>query len=73
MTARGVIRFAAVAAALGFVWCLVLPLVGRLPAVERHVAAMEAGHVNPAAMVYTELDRLPLRPHWVEDRLILWP
>jgi aspartate-semialdehyde dehydrogenase len=29
--------------------------------------------VNPAAMVYTELDRLPVRPKWVEDRVILWP
>jgi len=34
---------------------------------------MEAREVNPTAMVYTELDRLPVRPRWVEGRLILWP
>jgi hypothetical protein len=34
---------------------------------------MEEGDVNPAAMVYTELERLPLRPSWVEDQLVLWP
>ena len=73
MTARGVIRFACVAAAMGLVWCVVLPVVGRLPVIQRHVAAMEASRVNPAAMVYTELDRLPVRPPWLEERLILWP
>jgi hypothetical protein len=34
---------------------------------------MEDGEVNPAAMVYTELERLPLRPDWVERQLVLWP
>jgi hypothetical protein len=34
---------------------------------------MEDGNVNPAAMVYTELERLPLRPDWVEDHLVIWP
>jgi hypothetical protein len=47
--------------------------VQRAAVVQRHVAAMELREVNPAAMVYTELDRLPLRPRWVEDRVILWP
>jgi hypothetical protein len=55
------------------VWCGLLPAVQRLGFVERHVAAMEAREVNPAAMVYTELDRLPIRPRWVEERVILWP
>jgi hypothetical protein len=50
-----------------------LPAVQRMAVVERHVAAMELREVNPAAMVYTELDRLPIRPTWVEDRVILWP
>ncbi len=34
---------------------------------------MEVREVNPAAMFYTELERLPVRPRWVEQRLILWP
>jgi hypothetical protein len=24
-------------------------------------------------MYYTELERLPLRPAWVDDVLVLWP
>ena len=39
----------------------------------RHVALMEARRVDPSAMYYTELERLPLRPAWVDDVLILWP
>ena len=73
MTATGPIRLAAVVAGLGAVWCGGLPWVGRCAAVARHVAEMESREVNPSAMVYTELDRLPLRPGWLEDRLILWP
>ena len=66
-------RLALVVAAIGLVWCGLLPAVQRVAVVERHVAAMELREVNPAAMVYTELDRLPVRPRWVEDRVILWP
>jgi len=29
--------------------------------------------VNPSAMVYTELERLPLRPDWAQRELVLWP
>jgi hypothetical protein len=58
---------------IGLVWCGFLPAVQRIAVIERHVAAMEDREVNPAAMVYTELDRLPVRPKWVEDRVILWP
>jgi hypothetical protein len=60
-------------AAIGLVWGGLLPAVARIECVARHVAAMEAREVNPSAMVYTELDRLPVRPRWVEDRLTLWP
>jgi hypothetical protein len=34
---------------------------------------MESHDVNPAAMVYTELEHLPLRPAWIERYLVLWP
>jgi type III secretion system FlhB-like substrate exporter len=33
---------------------------------------MEDGRVNPSAMVYTELERLPLRPDWAQRELVLW-
>jgi hypothetical protein len=73
MTTFAPVRLALVAAAIGIVWGVALPAVQRVAVVERHVAAMELRGVNPAAMVYTELDRLPIRPTWVEDRVILWP
>jgi len=73
MMPDGLIRFAVVVAGLAFVWCGFLPWLGRCRVIERHVAAMEAQEVNPAAMVYTELERLPVRPRWVETRVILWP
>ena len=73
MTTFAPVRLALVVAGIGLVWCGLLPAVLRVDVVERHVAAMELREVNPAAMVYTELDRLPLRPRWVEDRVILWP
>jgi hypothetical protein len=73
MTTFAPVRLALVAAAIGIVWGVALPAVQSMAFVERHVAAMELREVNPAAMVYTELDRLPIRPKWVEDRVILWP
>jgi hypothetical protein len=66
---RLVLGFAAVAA----IWGGLLPALLRCPAIARHVATMEERGVNPAAMYYTELDRLPLRPDWVTRRLTLWP
>lgn len=73
MSVSAPVRFVVVWAAIAAVWGVVLPWVGRRAPVEKHVAAMEARGVNPAAMFYTELDRLPVRPRWVEERLILWP
>ena len=73
MSMAAPVRFACVVGCLGFVWGLVLPWLGRWAVIARHVAAMEARDVNPAAMVYTELERLPVRPRWVETRVILWP
>lgn len=34
---------------------------------------MEERQVDPAAMHSTELERLPLRPTWVDTVLVLWP
>ena len=55
------------------VWCGLLPRLLEWQPIARHVALMEERRVDPAAMYYTELERLPLRPAWVEQALILWP
>lgn len=73
MTPSAPLRLALVAAAIGAVWGVALPWLGRCPVIVRHVTAMESRDVNPAAMYYTELDRLPLRPNWIDDRVVLWP
>ncbi len=59
--------------AVSAIWVGLLPALLRCPAIARHVARMEERGVNPAAMYYTELDRLPLRPDWIDRRLTLWP
>lgn len=55
------------------IWCGLLPRLLAWPPVARHVTLMEARRVDPSAMYYTELDRLPLRPAWVDGVIILWP
>lgn len=55
------------------VWCLLLPRLLDLGPIRRHVQLMEARGVDPSAMYYTELERLPLRPDWIADRIHLWP
>jgi hypothetical protein len=70
---RPAVRLALGAACIAAVWCGVLPRLLAWPPVARHVALMEERRVDPAAMYYTELERLPLRPAWVDDVLILWP
>ena len=73
MRRDGPLRLASVVGALGLVWGVVLPWLGRCPMIVRHVTAMESRDVNPTAMYYTELDRIPLRPSWIDDRVVLWP
>ena len=60
-------------ATIGCVWCGLLPRLLRYGPVAQHVDLMEQLDVNPAAMYYPELDRLPLRPEWITRRLTLWP
>jgi hypothetical protein len=69
----GLLRLAVCAGIVAVTWLVVLPRVGRLPPIARHVRAMENRQVNPSAMVYTELERLPLRPDWAHEEIILWP
>lgn len=65
-------RLAVASALIALVWLGLLPRIGAVPAVARHVRRMEEGGINPAAMVYSELERLPLRPAWIESHLSLW-
>ena len=55
------------------VWCGILPRLLALGPVARHVSLMEERGVDPAAMVFTELERLPLPPPWIGERVVLWP
>lgn len=66
-------RLAIGIAAVVAIWGGLLPALLRSGPVARHVARMEERGVNPAAMYYTELDRLPLRPGWIDRQLTLWP
>lgn len=66
-------RLACGLAVVAVVWLGLLPRLIRLQPIAAHVERMEARGVNPAAMYYTELERLPLRPAWIEQRLVLWP
>jgi hypothetical protein len=72
-TIRPGLRLLIASAVLAAVWLVVLPWVGRHPIIDRHVQLMESRDVNPAAMVYTELEHLPLRPAWIDRLLVLWP
>jgi hypothetical protein len=67
------LRLAAGAVAVAVVWCGLLPRLLELEPVARHVSLMEERQVDPSAMYYTELERLPLRPDWVDGVLVLWP
>ncbi len=66
-------RCVVVIAAVATIWGGLLPALLRSRPVARHVAGMEELGINPAAMYYTELDRLPVRPAWIERRITLWP
>jgi len=65
-------RLALASTSIALVWLGLLPRIGAVAPVARHVRRMEEGGINPAAMVYTELERLPLRPAWIESHLSLW-
>jgi hypothetical protein len=70
---RAALRLAAGGLALAVIWCGLLPRLLEVEPVKRHVALMEARQVDPSAVYYTELERLPLPPAWLDDVLVLWP
>ena len=69
----GIARLLLVTATIVAIWMIVLPWLGSRPAISRHIETMEAAGVQPGAMFYTELERLPLRSEWIEQHLVLWP
>jgi len=70
-TAR--LRLAGGALVIAGIWGVLLPRMLAWGPVARHVKLMEERRVDPSAMYYTELERLPLRPEWVDRVLVLWP
>jgi len=59
--------------ALLIIWLVILPEVQNLSFIARHIDFMKQRDVNPAAMYYTELEKLPLRTPSIEKALVLWP
>jgi hypothetical protein len=68
-----VLRLVVGAAVTTVVWCGLLPTLLGVRPVQEHIALMEDRCVDPSAMYYTELERLPLRPVWIDDVIVLWP
>lgn len=58
---------------LSIIWLFILPQVQNLSFIARHIDFMKQREVNPAAMYYTELEKLPLRTPAIEQSLVLWP
>jgi hypothetical protein len=59
--------------ALLIIWLVILPQVQKLKFIAQHIDFMKQRDVNPAAMYYTELEKLPLRTPSIEQALVLWP
>jgi|694.fasta_scaffold01805_16 hypothetical protein len=61
------------AAAISVIWLVLLPRVGDLESVSEHLDLMDRRNVRAGAMYYTDLEAIPLRPHWIEKEIQLWP
>lgn len=59
--------------ALLIIWLAILPQIQKLEFIARHIDFMKQRDINPAAMYYTELEKLPLRTPAIEQALVLWP
>lgn len=55
------------------IWLMVLPRLSSFEAVSKHMQLMEERGVHAGAMYYTDLEKLPLRPSWIEEQVQLWP
>lgn len=73
MRTHGARRLAAAFILVTLLWGGVFPRLMRWGPLARHIELMDRREVNVAAMYYTELERLPLRPLWFEQRVLLWP
>lgn len=64
---RSLLKLAACLTVVALVWCVLLPRLSRQPRVERRLDWLAAERIDPSAMYYTELDRMPeLMPEGVE-------
>lgn len=59
-------KFAIAIVVLGFVWLILLPLVGAVPRVSKHVANQKRLGIDPSALFYTELEIASGIAHHVE-------
>lgn len=55
------------------VWLIVLPRVSSIEVVANHIKYMEDRNVRAGAMYYTDLEKIPTRPTWIEQEILLWP
>ncbi len=58
-TSNRSLRLGAWIAILSLVWCVGLPWLAKVPALQDHIRAMRAKNINVGAMFYTELDWQP--------------
>ncbi|MCO6047610.1 hypothetical protein NG895_27205 [Aeoliella sp. ICT_H6.2] len=62
-----VLQLIACLATIAIVWCVLLPRLSRQPSVEQRLDWLAAERIDPSAMFYTELERMPeLMPEGVE-------
>lgn len=51
---------------LTITWCVVLPWIGRHPAIAKHIEHQEEQGIDPSAMFYSELEIVPSIAHRIE-------
>jgi len=56
---RGWIYLITISGMIAIIWMVVLPRLGRWEPVRRWIGFLDAHHIDPAALFYTDLDGLP--------------
>lgn len=69
---NGWFRLALYASIVAVVWLIVLPRLSSIDIVAKHIEHLEEREVHAGAMYYTDLEKLPTRPSWIEDEIVLW-
>jgi|JI10StandDraft_1071094.scaffolds.fasta_scaffold01834_11 hypothetical protein len=68
----GWLRLALCASIVAGIWLIVLPRLSSIDIVAKHIEHLEEREVHAGAMYYTDLEKLPTRPAWIEDEIVLW-